>query len=356
MDGREERVAADLRSSARRARRRLLLALLGVALAVGTVLLVGRAAGYRTMVDDLRGAAPEWLLVALLAETGSFAGYIWALRSIVRADGGPHLSLGDGSRLVFASLGAGRVVAGGAAAGIVVDFWALRKAGLDRDEAGVRLLAFNTLLFGVFGAVAWVAALVLALGGGGGARLHLTVPWLVGVPALAAALLGLRPPRRRLRLPGGPGRWLTRILADAQAGVVLVRSLVAHPRRNAAPLVASLLYWSGDAACLWAGLLAFGGSAPVTALVLAYATGYLSTLLPLPFGGIGGVDAALTLALGAFGVPLAEALLGVLAYRAVNFWLPTVPGLAALSTLDGLGRRLERQARRPHATEAHGLR
>jgi glycosyltransferase 2 family protein len=329
----------------RRARRRLVLALFGLALVLGVFLLIEKAAGYRGLLSRFGKAKPEWLVVALLAEAMSFAGYIWTLRDVVRFGRGPALRVSDAVRLVFASLGAGRVVAGGAAAGIVVDVWALRKTGLDRDEAGVRVFAFNVLLFGVFGAGVWLAALALIAGVSGGPRLQLTLPWLIAVPVIALALLGLRAPRRRERLPGGPGRWLARMVDDARAAVAIVRVVVTQPRRNGSTVAAAFLYWAGDAVCLWASLRAFGGSIAGAPFVLAYATGYLSTLLPLPLGGVGGVDAAMTLVLRSAGVPLSEALLAVLAYRLIDFWLPTLPGLAAFSTLERLGRRLEQLGR-----------
>jgi len=56
---------------------------------------------------------------------------------------------------------------------------------------------------------------------------------------------------------------------------------------------------------------------------------------------VGGVDAAMTFALHALGVPLEGALAGVIAYRFIGFWLPTIPAVWALITLPALGRTLE---------------
>jgi uncharacterized membrane protein YbhN (UPF0104 family) len=67
-------------------------------------------------------------------------------------------------------------------------------------------------------------------------------------------------------------------------------------------------------------------------------------ILPLPFGGVGGVDAAMTYALTAVGVPLAPALVAVAVYRLFGYWVPTIPALAALAFLPRLGRGLERAA------------
>ena len=59
---------------------------------------------------------------------------------------------------------------------------------------------------------------------------------------------------------------------------------------------------------------------------MGYFLGTLGSLLPLP-GGIGGVEGGLIGAFAAFGVPAGTALVGVLAYRAISFWLPTLPGI-----------------------------
>jgi uncharacterized protein (TIRG00374 family) len=61
---------------------------------------------------------------------------------------------------------------------------------------------------------------------------------------------------------------------------------------------------------------------------MAYFTGMLGNLLPLP-GGIGGVEGGMIGALIAFGVPGGLAVVAVLSYRAFAFWLPTIPGAVA---------------------------
>ena len=61
---------------------------------------------------------------------------------------------------------------------------------------------------------------------------------------------------------------------------------------------------------------------------MSYFVGLLGNLLPLP-GGLGGVEGGMIAALAAFGVEINIALVAVLGYRAISFWLPTVPGLFA---------------------------
>ena len=110
-------------------------------------------------------------------------------------------------------------------------------------------------------------------------------------------------------------------------------------------VAATALYWAGSVACLWAALRSVGVALPLPQLLLAFAAGHAAMILPLPLGGVGGVDAALTYALTAVGVPLALALVAVAVYRLFTFWAPTLPALAALLFVRRAGARLELLAR-----------
>jgi uncharacterized protein (TIRG00374 family) len=97
-------------------------------------------------------------------------------------------------------------------------------------------------------------------------------------------------------------------------------------------LLGAIAYWSFDIAVLGVSLRAFGSVVGVPVLVMSYFLGTLGSLLPLP-GGIGGVEGGMIGALAAFGVPGGRAVVGVLAYRAISFWLPTLPGIAGYVAL-----------------------
>lgn len=330
-------IAENFRST----RRSIILLVLAGLMAVGVALLVGKAAGYANLLDTLRRPSPLWFLVCLTGELLAYVGYVLAFRGTARARGGLDLDLPTSVAVVFASLGATRVLAAGGAGGLALDYWALRRGGAPRHEAIFRVLALNTLLYAFFGALAWAAALALVLGGRE-VPPELTLPWLLAIPALflAAAYVSSPTTRSGWRVSPGRGR-LRRALADAVQGVILARAIASRPRSHGTTVAGALAYWIGDITCLWAGLQAFGADVPLAAVVLGYATGYVATLLPLPTGGVGGVDAAMTFALVAAGVPLTTALLGVFAYRLFSFWLPTLPGLAVLPALPRLGRRLD---------------
>ncbi len=103
-------------------------------------------------------------------------------------------------------------------------------------------------------------------------------------------------------------------------------------------LLGAVAYWGFDIAVLGVSCRAFGSVVPVAVLVMAYFLGTLGSLLPLP-GGIGGVEGGMIGALVAFGIPGGQAVIGVLAYRAISFWLPTLPGVAGYIALRSTVRR-----------------
>jgi uncharacterized protein (TIRG00374 family) len=91
---------------------------------------------------------------------------------------------------------------------------------------------------------------------------------------------------------------------------------------------------------------AFGQDMPAAVLIMGYFLGTLGGLLPLP-GGIGGIEGGMIGAFVAFGLPVGRAVVGVLAYRAISFWLPTLPGIAGYirlrSTVHGWRQEDENQ-------------
>jgi uncharacterized membrane protein YbhN (UPF0104 family)/tRNA A-37 threonylcarbamoyl transferase component Bud32 len=91
----------------------------------------------------------------------------------------------------------------------------------------------------------------------------------------------------------------------------------------------SLMYIS----CLWASIQAFGGHSGVTfanVAVIFLAGQAVGSAVPTP-GGIGTVDAALTLGVSGLRIPYATAVLAVFLFRLVTLWLPVIPGWAAFS-------------------------
>jgi uncharacterized protein (TIRG00374 family) len=89
-----------------------------------------------------------------------------------------------------------------------------------------------------------------------------------------------------------------------------------------------VLFWAFQVAVLWASFHAFGDAPPLAVLTQAFFVGMFGNLLPMP-GGVGGVEGGMIAALAAFEVDAGQAVVAVLLFRAVTFWLPLIPGVIA---------------------------
>jgi uncharacterized membrane protein YbhN (UPF0104 family) len=340
-------------------RKAIVSAVVAVGLLAGLVTVVGQVTSFHQMSHALGNGDKPWFVVCLAGEVLAYAGYIAAYREIARVDGGPCLSPWTAIRIV--GIGFGAFVAGSSAGTLGVDYWALHRTGERPHVAARRVLALNVVEWAVFGLFAVASAVTVAAGVGGRAPVAMEVAWFVFVPVCVAAALWVSSPARAGRLSSLPHEdvelehdprawphWLWQKLragfADAVGGLVLVRHLLARPLHHASAMGGFALYWAADIVALYAALRAFGEHPGAGPLVLGYATGYLVTALPLPAGGVGGVEAGLAFALSAVGIPLAAALLATLVYRFFTLWLPIAPALALLPQAKALERELPRVA------------
>jgi uncharacterized membrane protein YbhN (UPF0104 family) len=174
---------------------------------------------------------------------------------------------------------------------------------------------------------------------GGGPETLTLLPAVLSAAALALGAAMARVPgdfERRLavvaRRSGPAGRMAARLAtlpATLGAGVRTALGLVRERRLG---LLGAVAYWAFDIAVLGVSFRAFGTDVPVAVVVMGYFLGTLGSLLPLP-GGIGGVEGGMIGAFAAFGVPAGRAVIAVLAYRAISFWLPTLPGIGGYIAL-----------------------
>lgn len=341
---------------------------LAALLVTAAVALLGRFARREELTAALGEADRRWLPLCVVGVMAAYAGYIAAYRDLARAEGGPSLSYRAVSRVV--AVGFGVSALGASAGGLAVDYWALRRAGAEPPDAARRVLALNTLEWAALGAAACVAGAVVLAAGGSGVPPAMALTWLALVPLCVLAAAWVSSDRRagRLTMAGGPSvavsrdprtwpawAWhgIQRGFAHSVAGLVLLRRVVARPRRHVLGLAGFPLYWAGHIVCLWAALRAFGPAPAVAPLVLAFMTGYVATAIPLPAGGAGGIEASLALTVHVVGVPLSSAVLGVLLYRAVTFWLPVIPALLVLPSVRRLDEELSSTPDRMRTAPVH---
>lgn len=320
-----------------------LRALLGVLVAVflvaGVGLLFAGVAGFSEVREAIERADPSWFAVCLVAQVLALSAYASVVRGALGWGGRQDPGIGVSAHVMLASIGATRVFLAGGAGALAVTYWCFRRARFTADEAIARVLGLNVLFYVAFAVGVWAAALVVASGRVGDVPVGLTAPWLALVPLLGAGALIVTRPQRAARRVRESSSLPRRVVEWAVSGLAWTRELLSSP---AGPrmLVATLLYWVGNVACLWASLQSVGEGLPLPELVLAFAAGHAAMILPLPLGGAGGVDAALSYALIAVGVPLATAIVAVGVYRLFAFWAPTVPAIAALLTVRRAGSRL----------------
>jgi uncharacterized membrane protein YbhN (UPF0104 family) len=321
----------------------MLLAGMAVALAASLVVVLPAVADLGDTWQRLIGGDTRWLLLALGFEAVSFLGHIVLFRAVGSDERG-RVGLRASAEITLAGHAASRLFASGGAGGVALTAWALRRSGMERTDVAARMTTFLVLLYAVY-----MAALVL---GGiglftgllpGSAPLALTlVPAAFGAAVIGGALL-LPCMSDALERAQRDGRRIGRI-APAAIGIGAgVRDALRMVRRLDPGLAGAVLWWVGDVAVLWAAFEAFGDSPAIGVVVMAYFVGMLANALPLP-GGIGGVDGGMVAALVAFGTDPGLAIVAVLAYRGIAFWLPILPGAAAWISLRRTVAGWERRA------------
>jgi uncharacterized membrane protein YbhN (UPF0104 family) len=321
-------------------RRRVLLVL---ALAIGgtaiLILVVGPAVHYATLIKRLQGASPGWLVLCGVGEALAYAGFIVSYRAVAQMSGGPRLPAFVAARVVGLSFGAFSVAT--TVGGLTVDFWALREAGEPPDRAGARVIALETLRWALLGIATWIASVLVLSGILNGPSWPAPTAWLVVVPLCVAGGAWISAPKRRSRFINAKSR-IRRALGVAVAALALLRELMSGPSGLRLRAIAGgAVYWAGDILCAWSALRSFGAGVSLVPLLIGYTTGYVAEALPLPAGGSGGLEAAMTGGFVLAGAPLSGALLGAITFRVFTFWLPAIPALVSVLTVRSLRHRLE---------------
>jgi uncharacterized membrane protein YbhN (UPF0104 family) len=318
-------------------RRRLLaMVLVAALLGAGLWLLIGQGTISAHVVDAFRRADPWWLGLALLGAAATYIGYALLYQAVVQVESGPRPPLGVALRLTIAVFGTSVIAT--AAGRLGGEYWSLRRMRESPPLAWSRVLALNTAAWAVLAAATALAALAL-LAGAGSASVAVELAWVIVVPACVAPAVYLSSPRRR-RLAEDRGGRIRRTAAAVVRALALLRTLGSDRPVRARGLTGALVYWFGELLVTWAALRAFGITLGPAALIVGYATGYVSTMLPLPVGGVGGVDAATTYALTLVGVPVGPALLAAVVQRLFSYWLPLAVAITSGHFIRHLGRDL----------------
>ncbi len=293
-------------------------------------------AGVGKTLNRIEGGDVWWLAIGVVLELLSFAGYVVLFRSVL-VRGNERIGWLESYEITMAGLVATRLFAAAGAGGVALTAWALRRSGMEPRVVACRMVAFMVLLYFVYAASLLLDGVGLGIGlfPGGGSFAITIVPAIVAAVLFAVAgAIALLPGDLERRLDswasGSPrvARWIARAVTAPALAASGIRTAIELIRGRDPGLLGALAWWGFDISVLWAMFHAFGSAPPFTVIWMAYFIGTLGNLLPLP-GGLGGVEGAMIGAFAAFNVPLNLAVVAVLSYRAISFWLPTVPGIIA---------------------------
>ncbi|HVR04797.1 MAG TPA: flippase-like domain-containing protein [Solirubrobacteraceae bacterium] len=315
----------------------------GVAFGVFVLSVVGflyfvlpKLAGLGGTVHRIEGGDKWWIAIGVVFELLSFAGYVVLFRAVF-VGRSERIHWRESYQITMASLAATRLFATAGAGGIALTAWALRRSGMEPRLVACRMVAFIVLLYVIYAASLLFDGIGLGTGlfPGGGSFAITIVPAAVAALLFAVAgAMALLPGDIERRLAGrasGSGRfahWVARASSVPALAASGVRTAIGLVRSGDPGLLGAPAWWGFDICVLWVCFYAFGSPPPFTVVWMAYFVGTLGNLLPLP-GGLGGVEGGMIGAFAAFGVDFNLAVLAVLTYRAISFWLPTIPGAIA---------------------------
>jgi putative heme transporter len=328
-------------------------------LVVAIYVLFPKIVGADEAVSNLDEAKWYWILVAIGFNVLAFGAYVALFRGILGGtrDDEVHrrLDLRASYQITMAGLAATRIFSAAGAGGIVLTYWALRKAGMPRRRAACRMVAFLVLTYFVYTAalVAFGVLLRTAVLPGRAPLAGTVVPAAISAGALILlGLIALIPQdfeRRIQHYAGGyrHTRYLQRIAKGPATLATGVRTAIAylrHPQRGLLAVGGAVGFWAANIGVLWASFEAFGGHVPFAVLVQGFFVGMAANLIPSPAGGVGAVDAGMIGAFSIFGIDDSVVFPAVLTYRVIAFWLPIPPGIVAFIQLRKTVAEWEREA------------
>jgi len=330
-------------------RRRLTFGvLLVLALIAAIYVLFPRIVGLDGELARISHAAWYWVVIAVVFNVAAFGAYVALFRGVLGGNASAsvrkRLDANASYQITMAGLAATRIFSAAGVGGIVLSYWALRKAGMPRRRSACRMVAFLVLMYSVYGFALIIFGVLLRTGvlpGDAPVAGTIVPAGLAAGAMLIAGLIALIPGdlERRLSSFKGKGRLaraaakLAPVPATAATGIRTAIDYVRHPRRGALAIGGAIGFWAANIGVLWASFEAFGGDVPFGVLVQGFFVGMAANLIPSPAGGVGSVDAGMIGAFVLFGIPAGIVFPAVLTYRVIAFWLPIPPGIVAFFQL-----------------------
>jgi len=325
-------------------RRRLIqTAALVIALLVGIYFLFPKLVGLGNALGKLDDADPVWITVAIGFNLIAFATYIALFKAVVGGDA-LRLSWVETYEINMAGLAATLLFSAGGAGGIVLTFWALRKAGMRRHDVARRMVAFLTLHYAFYPLALILFGVLLRTGvlhGKASVELTIVPAGVAGMLLALGLLFALIPPDLGPKVArfvhGERGQAIAKNIAKVPAvfaeGFRFAISLFTHPRQGGLAVLGAAGFWAANIGILWACFHAFGVHVPLAVVVQGFFLGMVANLIPFAPAGVGAVDAGMIGAFVLFGIPEDTVFPAILIYRLIAFWMPIPFGVTAFFQL-----------------------
>ncbi len=331
-----------------------------VRLSVGTLLLflfvfyvaLPLLASHRAEFASLAHINVAYLVLGVLLEIAALLAYAQLTRAVLPPDGPRRFRL---FRINLSTMALSHVSPGGTAPGAALGYRLLTQSGVSGSDTGFALGTQGIGSAVVLNVIFWCALVGFLLTNGfhipaahhgsaaPSASILVIVAAGVGVILLGAfggifylLTRGQARASRIVRRVSARFRFL-----DADRTTALVERLaqrfaaLMEDRRLLRRAVAwATVNWLLDAASLWVFVAAFSHFISPVDLLVAYGLANILAAIPITPGGLGVVEFVLVTMITGFGPTAGQALSGVLAYRAVNFWLPIPFGGLAYASLE----------------------
>ena len=277
------------------------------------------------------------LLIGVALEVGSLAAYVQLTHEML-----PRRSLKRTylARVDLSTLALSHVVPGGTAPSAGLGYRLLTNEGISPANATFALGMQGVGSALVLNAIFWIALIIsipidgyqplygIAAGAG-----------VVMIALFATVVFMLTKEQERLlvtvgriceHIPLVNATKVTELLKDVAHRLV---TLTADRQLLKRAIVWAAANWILDAASLWVFIAAFGTVLSPVDLFVAYGLANVLAVIPVTPGGLGIIEGVLIPTLHGFGVAKTTAILAVLGYRLVNFWLPIPVGGATYLSL-----------------------
>ncbi len=311
---------------------------IGLVVFVLEYLVVPQFASARRSLPLLATINPILVGVAVVCELAAIYAYMELTRAVLYPHSPPrYVTL----RVNLAGLAISHTIPGGTAPAGALSYRIFNRLGVPKETNAFGMATQGTGSAVVLNVLFWCALVI-------------SVPLqgfnpLYGFAALAGMFLltaffgtiilitrGQRHADRWLRTVA---RWVPGLNPD-RVSVILgkvadrITVLITYRRTLWAALVWAALNWLLDAGCLWIFIWSFGHVISPVDLLVAYGLANILAVIPVTPAGLGVVEGVLIPTLVGFGVPHSQAILAVLAYRLVNFWIPIPIGGLAYASLE----------------------